>query len=939
MTLPLLLAGPILRRVEPTLVSVWVALREPATVSLSIWEGRVTAGSGNVLRTSEPPGVRTLRVGQQLHIAVALIKIPKVTPPILDGGKLYSYDLQIKVGTQTHTLKSLGLLTSGTVQGRRVEALGFDENILPGFALPPADITDLRVLFGSCRLPANGHRDAMVWIDDLMRDNPAYSYKDALKRPHQLFLGGDQIYADDVDEVLLHTLIELGKTLIGRNGASAVEHLPVDHVRTRQSAAATGFGDYKPGVGRADAPAGTNFNLPADHAFFPAGRRFLLSTVEAQMTSVDGTSHLFSLGEFAAMYLSVWSNAVWPRDEAPKPPALALPTDALLLNADWPDRIPTFVDAPLDAKESREFTDKESQLSPFQNYEAYHEPRHKDARNQQQKDADFAAHLSDRAKSRNNHRLRLAQFESGLAKVRRVLANIPTYMMFDDHDVTDDWNLNPMWYDRVYTTSLGVTTVRNALVSYALFQDWGNDPLRYEKDQHKQLLEQIVKLFPAGATQGPDTAAANAIDILCGFNQSPTVDPLGSAGFAPVNPPLKWHFSVPGPKHLAVALDNRTRRSFVSRGGPPGNVQGSLKAADVTVQTEQIPAGPFTDGKEVLLVIAPLQVVGPPILDELVAPAAYRVFDAKDYNDKLNPGLGFGSRGMPGTNPDAIEAWAFDPKTMEALLRRLEPYRRVVLLSGDVHYSASNVMSYWKKGTAEPARIVQFTSSGFKNVMPSYITDVDRSMAIAHRIVRAKIGAERLGWFTKPANPVLLPPGKSEKDIARALRAKSKLEPTLLPTFAWPPGSTVNPAQLPDWSWRVEPIFDLRPDAQRPPGIRPSAIDAPAVKTMLGEPNAPRAIDAYQAVASQHQFALQNLRNSRQILFRSNFGAVRFERRAGVLHAIHEMYTAAPAPENIGTDALKPELFVLHEAALAAPQAVRPENTPLQPSAPPATPA
>ena len=81
------------------------------------------------------------------------------------------------------------------VEGKRVEALGFEENSLPGFALPTAEITDLRVIFGSCRLVNNGHLDAMPWIDDLMRDNESYSYKEANKRPHQLFLGGDQIYA------------------------------------------------------------------------------------------------------------------------------------------------------------------------------------------------------------------------------------------------------------------------------------------------------------------------------------------------------------------------------------------------------------------------------------------------------------------------------------------------------------------------------------------------------------------------------------------------------------------------------------------------------------------------------------------------------------------------------------------------------------------------
>ncbi len=31
----------------------------------------------------------------------------------------------------------------------------------------------------------------------------------------------------------------------------------------------------------------------------------------AQMTTTDGESHLYSFGEFAALYLTVWSNACW----------------------------------------------------------------------------------------------------------------------------------------------------------------------------------------------------------------------------------------------------------------------------------------------------------------------------------------------------------------------------------------------------------------------------------------------------------------------------------------------------------------------------------------------------------------------------------------------------------------------------------------------------
>jgi hypothetical protein len=283
---------------------------------------------------------------------------------------------------------------------------------------------------------------------------------------------------------------------------------------------------------------------------------------------------------------------------------------------------------------------------------------------------------------------------------------------------------------------------------------------------------------------------------------------------------------------------------------------------------------------------------------------------------------------MPGTNPDAIEAWAFDPLTLEALLARLKPYGSAVFLSGDVHYSAGTVMSYFTKGEPNPARFVQFTGSGFKNVMPSYITMVDTSIALAHKIVRFGLGAERMGWLRKPTKPMILEPGRTEKEIPREYRARLRQEPTLLPTLGWPDDTTVNPAERPDWSWRVEPLFDLRPDVERPRAIQPLQYANPSdVEAAFTQDDEERAIEGYQAIAARQQRSLETLKNSRQILFRSNFGVVRFERReGGVLHAIHEMYTAAKTPEEEGTEPLTPDLFVLHEAALQTPGAVRPED-------------
>jgi hypothetical protein len=49
-------------------------------------------------------------------------------------------------------------------------------------------------------------------------------------------------------------------------------------------------------------------------------------------------------------------------------------------------------------------------------------------------------------------------------------------MIFDDHDVTDDWNLTARWRHRVHASPAGRRIVANALAAYWAFQGWGNDP-------------------------------------------------------------------------------------------------------------------------------------------------------------------------------------------------------------------------------------------------------------------------------------------------------------------------------------------------------------------------------------------------------------------------------------------------------------------------------
>ena len=110
MSLPFVLAGPILRRVEPRLVSVWLALNRPATVTITLWEGRTKGGAGESFRSNPP--TQTLRIADNLHVTVALARISPDSAKILKPNVTYSYDLTIVDGANTHTLRSLGLLKS-----------------------------------------------------------------------------------------------------------------------------------------------------------------------------------------------------------------------------------------------------------------------------------------------------------------------------------------------------------------------------------------------------------------------------------------------------------------------------------------------------------------------------------------------------------------------------------------------------------------------------------------------------------------------------------------------------------------------------------------------------------------------------------------------------------------------------------------------------------
>lgn len=75
-----------------------------------------------------------------------------------------------------------------------------------------------------------------------------------------------------------------------------------------------------------------------------------------------------------------------------------------------------------------------------------------------------------------DERRHIEAFRDGLPGVARALAHISSLMIFDDHDITDDWNLSARWELTAYGHPFSRRIIGNALLAYLLCQGWGNDP-------------------------------------------------------------------------------------------------------------------------------------------------------------------------------------------------------------------------------------------------------------------------------------------------------------------------------------------------------------------------------------------------------------------------------------------------------------------------------
>src|SRR5919202_1259001 len=696
--LPLLLAGPILRRTESDAVTVWVALKAPREVTLKVY---ATDAHGSIIRTLRLEGTRsTVPLGKHLHIVAVTAKPIRerergesegdtekasvltsfLTPSSLEPGQIYAYDLSFGSAEQN-------LAQALTAELFPQVTVSYFDHQLPTFALPPDDLNDLRLAHGSCRKLHGGGVDALPILDDLIE----HSAKDPKSRLHQLFFTGDQIYGDDVADPLLRVATKIGDTLLGWE-----ENLPL--CQTSTPASDTEW--QSKGVDRRDKQdkgdkgdkeeKGLSTN-PTSYEYKKAselkpGQRSHIARDYCSFTAMllnspeKAKSHLFSLGEYVASYLLVWSPILWP------------------------DRLPKGKAVYKESKQARQWDG---------------EVRH------------------------------LKECMSQLWKVRRTLANVPTYMIFDDHDVTDDWYLNRDWCLNVLSKPLGRRVVQNAMLAYAVFKGWGNTPDQFEDEQPGENLLKAAVSWSASA--GTDESASEKIAKCVGIPQLEPTTGLPKLrldedvlildqDYPDGTRSIEWHYTIRSHKHEVIVLDTRTWRGYPLGNGERESLSheklGNEEARSRTVFSHQ--GSGEIDFADTRSRIAPgsamKAAIAPPML---LCPTAFQkqIQYPLELSDRLKQ---TGQLDIEVTfvvlptnlvslriidevqrmeleqghvyNSDVGDAWNLNEVALSRLLAELFQRRDVVVvLSGDIHYGATTRLSYWlnphHKETKSPSKI------------------------------------------------------------------------------------------------------------------------------------------------------------------------------------------------------------------------------------------
>jgi hypothetical protein len=252
---------------------------------------------------------------------------------------------------------------------------------------------------------------------------------------------------------------------------------------------------------------------------------------------------------------------------------------------------------------------------------------------------------------------------------------------------------------------LGRRLVRNALLSYAVFQAWGNTPEQFETLRPGATL--LSTAASAVAPGGFPAASNTTFETLLNMPAA-GADPSPAGGMSHAANTMDWHYrvAVDGAPYEVLVFDSRTWRAF-----PAGVLDAPelIGSAGFTAQMASFGNLPAATPIKLTIAVVPGPIFDLPYMSELKRGETWQ---PHGFATKLKDGFALD-----------YEAWDGQPIAQQRLLSNLFARSgKLVALAGDVHFSFAARMTMWASKlfdqTPDVARtgvMAQFTCSPLCN--------------------------------------------------------------------------------------------------------------------------------------------------------------------------------------------------------------------------------
>lgn len=255
--------------------------------------------------------------------------------------------------------------------------------------------------------------------------------------------------------------------------------------------------------------------------------------------------------------------------------------------------------------------------------------------------------------------------------VRALLAHLPTFMLPDDHEFTDDYLFSGRWLQQVLADAPWRTTLANAMLAYWLYQGWGN--LSHDAAAAHPFLRHVMR-EAEGHPRHVGGIGPQLYRLADQIN-SRTLDAPAYFSIA-TTPPI-------------IAIDARTDRRFAGPAPFPIDGRDPTLIIDPHPEDQLLSDAQFTWLEQQLarhetpILLSAIPILQTPVADRLMLVYTRRentLFPILETQTILD--------GAESVARDAdAETWFAFPRSLNRLLRLLSTRKTTYVLSGDVHYS------------------------------------------------------------------------------------------------------------------------------------------------------------------------------------------------------------------------------------------------------------